>query len=699
MFKHQSITFQLILLILSSVVIIFAIVFGYNYYISRQLVLRNVEREALLMTQATIRRIDTVFLSVQTAVQGMARTVENIPSTREDLIRYLQATVQSNPEIYGSVIALEPYVLAPDLKYFCPYYCKPGGKITYADLGTESYNYPAWAWYTTPRSVKHAVWSEPYFDEGGGNIVMSTYSVPVYKTVNAEQRFIGVVTADLSLEWLKKLFASIHIYKTGYVFLISGKGTFITHPDASLVMKESLFSLAKTRNNPSLAEIGRRMVKGETGFIPMDCLSSGEECLLYYAPLGIKGWSLGVLFPRAEFMGDVNRLTQIVLGLGIAGVVLLLMMIILIARSITRPLTRLTEAAEAVATGRLGDAGRIVCDMPGSIQQTTAGEPPLLGNNPPADQVQSSGPQVHKVRNEVLRLRHAITTMVQSLKSVVSQMRKSGIQVTASGAQIDTSARQLESTVAEQAAAIKEAGANSGKISTTTQQLAQSMDQVTRSATEAAALAGGGVTSLTDMKTAVQSLMESTTQIAAKLDLISQKAATIHQVVTTITAVANQTNLLSLNASIEADKAGEYGLGFSVVAREIRRLADQTAVAALDIEAMVAEMGTAVSEGVDAMGNYTRQAQTSSEKIVKLSDDLSRIIDQTRQLSTRFEAVNTGMQTQSHGARQINESMEQLSETARLTRDSLVEFKKVTEQMSDAVRGLQSEVARFSVKI
>lgn len=683
MFKHQSITFQLILLVLSGALIVFAIVFGYNYYISRQLVMQNVEREALLMTDATIRRIDTVFLSVQKVVQGMARTVENFSCTREDLISYLQAIVKNNPEVYGSVIALEPYALAPDLKYFCPYYCKQGDKLIYMDLGTESYNYPAWAWYTTPKSVRHAVWSEPYFDEGGGNIMMSTYSVPVYKTVNADRQFMGVVTADLSLEWLKKLFASIRIYQTGYAFLISGKGTFIAHPDVSLVMKESLFSLAKKRNNPLLEEIGRRMVKGETGFIPMNSLSSGKECLLYYAPLCVNGWSLGILFPRDEFLGDVNRLNQIVAGLGIAGVAMLLMLIILIARSITRPLTRLTEAAEAVAEGRLGDAARIA-------DHRARGRNPVQG---------SSRATSSKVRNEVLRLRLAIIQMIHNLESVVSQMRRSGVQVTASGAQIDTSSRQLESTVAEQAAAIKEVGATSGKISTTTQQLARTMDQVTRSATEAAALAGGGVTSLTDMKTAVQSLMESTTQIAAKLDLISRKAATINQVVTTITGVANQTNLLSLNASIEADKAGEYGLGFSVVAREIRRLADQTAVAALDIEAMVAEMGTAVSEGVDAVGNYTHQAQTSSEKIVKLSDDLSRIIDQTRQLSTRFEAVNAGMQTQSQGAQQINEAMEQLSETARLTRDSLVEFKKVTEQMSDAVRGLQSEVARFSVKI
>ncbi|MBU4201292.1 MAG: methyl-accepting chemotaxis protein [Verrucomicrobia bacterium] len=673
MHSQQSITFQLSLLIISSVALIFALVFGYNYYISRQLVMQGVEREAQQIARATLKRIETVLYSVQKVVQGMSQTVQNMACPQQDLVRYLKAVVESNPEVYGSVIAFEPYTLASDVQYFCPYYCKQDGKLTYVDLGNASYNYLNWAWYTTPKSNNCAVWSDPYFDEGGGNIVLTTYSVPFYAMRDAGKRFQGVVTADLSLDWLKDLFASIRIYQTGYAFLISNKGTFIAHPDAALVMKETIFSVANKRKNLLLEQVGRRMVNGDTGFIPMKCLLTNKDCFLYYAPLAANGWSLGVLFPRAEFMADVNRLNQVVLILTAIGFFLLLAVIILVARSITRPLTRLTEAAEAVAEGRLGDASRLAQEMAGRA----AGR---------------------KVRNEVLRLRQAITTMIHSLESVVSQMGKSGVLVTASRAQIDTSARQLESAVTQQAASINEAGATSKEISTTTQQLAQTMDQVTQSATETATLAGGGVTSLADMKTAVQSLMESTPQIAAKLGLISQKTSNINQVVVTIVKVANQTNLLSLNASIEADKAGEYGLGFSVVASEIRRLADQTAVAALDIENMVAEMRTAVSEGVAAVGNYTSQAQISSEKIVKLSDDLSRIIDQTQQLSARFETVNESMQTQSQGARQINEAMEQLGETARLTHDALSEFKKVTEQMSDAVCGLQSEVARFSVR-
>ncbi len=694
MLKRQSIAFQLTLLILSSVVVVFTIMFGYNYYISRVMVMRNVEQDAQKVVRSTLQRIENVLSLVQKVAQGMTQTVQNMPGTRQDLERYLKSVVENNPEVYGSVIAFEPYALAPDLKLFCPYYYKPAGKISCLDLGNESYDYLRWDWYTTPKALKRAVWSDPYFDEGGGGIMLTTYSVPFYKTGESGKRFQGVVTADVSLDWLKKLVASIHIYQTGYAFLLSGKGTFIAHPDASLVMNETIFSIAKKRKDTLLGQVGQRMIKGKTGFVTMPALCGGQDCFLYFAPLSVNGWVLGVLFPRDECMADINRLGSILLALALVGFLMLFTVIVLIARSITRPLTRLTDAAEAVAAGRIGDAGRIVSAMPGGEERLDALPVPVADNR-------ESGLQANPAklaRNEMQRLRQAITTMIQSLESVVSQMRKSGIQVTASGARIDTSARRLESAVTSQAGSISEAGATSREISSTVGQLAQDMDQVTRSAAQAAALADGGVTSLADMKTTVQSLMQSTTQIAAKLSLISRKTATINQVVTTITKVATQTNLLSLNASIEADKAGESGLGFAVVAREIRRLADQTAVAALDIEGMVVEMRAEVTEGVIAVDNYSSQAQTSSEKIVKLSGDLSRIIDQTRQLSGRFAAVNAGMKAQSQGALQINEAMEQLGEIARLTRESLSDFKSVTEQMGEAVCGLQGEVARFSVR-
>src|SRR5262249_60013641 len=128
------------------------------------------------------------------------------------------------------------------------------------------------------------------------------------------------------------------------------------------------------------------------------------------------------------------------------------------------------------------------------------------------------------------------------------------------------------------------------------------MNEVNHVSEETANLAGSGQASIGRMESTMRQIMEASSSITSKLAVLSEKTTNINSVVTTITKVADQTNLLSLNAAIEAEKAGEYGRGFAVVAREIRRLADQTAVATLDIEHMVKEMQAAVSAGVTGLG-------------------------------------------------------------------------------------------------
>jgi methyl-accepting chemotaxis protein WspA len=162
--------------------------------------------------------------------------------------------------------------------------------------------------------------------------------------------------------------------------------------------------------------------------------------------------------------------------------------------------------------------------------------------------------------------------------------------------------------------------------------------------------------------------------------------------------VADQTNLLSLNAAIEAEKAGEYGFGFSVVAKEIRRLADQTAVATLDIEQMVKEMQSAVSAGVMSMERFSEQVRHSVNDVRDVSAQLSQIIEQVQALTPRFETVHHGMQFQSEGAAMINQSMIQLSEAANQTVDSLKESNAAITQLNVTAHNLQSGVIKFKVR-
>ena len=184
--------------------------------------------------------------------------------------------------------------------------------------------------------------------------------------------------------------------------------------------------------------------------------------------------------------------------------------------------------------------------------------------------------------------------------------------------------------------------------------------------------------------------------INSRLALLSEKATNIGMVVTTISKVADQTNLLSLNAAIEAEKAGEHGRGFAVVAREIRRLADQTAVATFDIEQIVKEMQSAVSAGVMGIDKFADEVRRGREAIGEVTTQLTEIIAQVQTLPPSFESVNEGVQSQSISAAQISEALAQLSVASQQTADSLRQSSMAIDQLNDASRGLQSGVARFA---
>ncbi len=291
----------------------------------------------------------------------------------------------------------------------------------------------------------------------------------------------------------------------------------------------------------------------------------------------------------------------------------------------------------------------------------------------------------------------ALKGMTQSLSSLISRVKQSSVALMSTATEISATSKQQESTVNAFSASTAEIAAAAKQISATSQELLSTMTEVRSVAATSAELAESGTTGLGEMDKTMQQLSASTGSISAKLSVIREKAGDINLVVTTITKVADQTNLLSVNAAIEAEKAGEYGLGFLVVAREIRRLADQSAVATLDIEQMVRLMQSAVSAGVMEMDKFAEEVRRGVKSVAQISSQLAQIIEQVHSLSGRIDLVNEGMRSQSNGAAQISEAMSQLTDGARQTAASLREFNTATGSLREAVGGLRQEISHFIV--
>jgi len=354
MMKHRGIAFKLIVLVMASVSVIFLAIFGYNYFYSRSLIVKHVEENAKNLARATVNRIDEVLLSIEQIPRNAACYLEITPHSASELEVLLGSLVSNNSEICGAAIAFEPYAFDVNTQRHAPYFYKDkSGGLLFADLGTDQYGYFFQDWYQIPKELEEPVWSEPYYDEGGGNIVMSTYSVPFFKREGNRRHLAGIITADISLSWLRSIVSSIRIGETGYGFVITRNGTFVAHPDSTLIMNETLFSLAEAHSDANLRKTGRDMIHGKSGFVPFRSTMTEKMCWMVYAPLKSSGWSIGVLFPQDELMADITRMNRTVILIGVVGFFFLFTVVILIAGTITKPLRLLAATARSIATGDL----------------------------------------------------------------------------------------------------------------------------------------------------------------------------------------------------------------------------------------------------------------------------------------------------------------------------------------------------------
>jgi sigma-B regulation protein RsbU (phosphoserine phosphatase) len=348
MLTDRSIAFKLILVITLSSALIFTAILGYNYYRSRIILQKELENNARNLAMSSVNRVETVLTSVTKVTEGVARSLENGGHSDRELLALLRATVVNNHEIYGSCAAFEPGAHGPRSRPCGPYFYKQQGRVIYDP--EDSYQYLRQDWYQISRETGKTEWTEPYYSDSGTNILMATCSVPFYGTANGTKRLRGIVVSDVSLDWLTEMVAAIKVLKSGYAFLISRNGTIVTHPAKEMIMNDTIFSLAEARSDPRLRALGRKMIRGETDFIPYTDIS-GRKCWLYYAPIPSVGWTLAVVFPETELLAQVKTLSLTGAIMGIVGILLLTIAVAFIARSITTPLHALAGATAAIANG------------------------------------------------------------------------------------------------------------------------------------------------------------------------------------------------------------------------------------------------------------------------------------------------------------------------------------------------------------
>jgi len=509
-------------------------------------------------------------------------------------------------------------------------------------------------------------------------------------------RIIGMLFTETPFQApasLRQAIMDMKVGKSGYVYVLGGKHAF--HRGHYIISKggerdgENLWDSRSTDGRyyaRSIVEKAVNLKKNQVAHDQYTWKNVGDEAprrkvvaLTYFEPWD---WVIGAGTYEDDYHEvkknvetAMNQMLWVMLISGVLVLIPIVGMALFFGQKFTKRITQITEIAGEIAKGNLSAAADAVNAM-------------------------MKGGKAHQIGSpddETGTLLISIKGMTESLNGLVGQVQRSGIQVTASSTELAATAKQQQSAMNQQGEATQRVSEAAAEISSVATQLEATMQQVAARSQETAGFASKGQTDLARMEDAMHHMESASKSISGRLETINEKAENITTVVTTITKVADQTNLLSLNAAIEAEKAGEYGRGFNVVAREIRRLADQTAVATLDIEQMVEGMQSAVSAGVMEMDKFIADVKQSVEDVGKISGQLGRIIEQVQALSPSFDEVNVAMGYQSENANKANHAVAGLSEEIRSTAESLRETFSAIEQLNEAARGLQQEVSHFRV--
>ncbi|MFN5497182.1 MAG: methyl-accepting chemotaxis protein [bacterium] len=672
-FRRTLLGQALLLGVLPAVVVVLAIV-GVNATRAWNGIVVRIEGDLVSETAAAVKEIDTRNARNIGFVRMIALAQESGQfGRRAEALRMLERVLRTNPSVYAAYIAYEPNADGQDSAgaqpgvpanalgqggRFYPYFKRdPSSPNGFTLEPLQDTGEDGDLWYALPKErferagVAEAVVTKPYTYLGTDII---EYVMPIVR----DGRFAGIAGLDIALTDVQAQLDALAEHLGADLFLETRGQIVAATTDATGGTK---LRAAKVEGSPVEALFDADFSRDAT-LAKMFDPSLGEECYVVTASVPTGGWRLVARKPTSAVAAEITGLVRLNLITAAAGVVVI---VAILSFGAVR-LSRRVQAAESIAT-RIADG------------DLTAPAIAVRGDDESASLVK------------------AMNTMNADLAGIVSAVRAASARLAATSAQLAATTREQGATASSFGGSTAQIAAAIREISATGDELLRSVQTVDAGARRTAEAAAAGRGRLDAMATSMSRLDGATAEIGDRLEVIAEKAAAISTVVTTITKVAEQTNLLSVTAAIEAEKAGEAGYGFLVVAREIRRLADQTAVATTDIERMVRQMQESVAAGVSEMKRFASEMRIGTGDAKRVANDLSGIMNEMNAAFASFSEVQRGMASQTSGVAQIEEAVNQVAAGAQQSATSAAESARVADEVAHAVAVLDDAAARFTV--
>ncbi len=534
------------------------------------------------------------------------------------------------------------------------------------------------SWYKQAKEQGKILFTDPYMDMVTKQMAVSV-AVPVK---NSAGQLRGVVAADILLQTLVESVKGINLNGEGYAYLIDSKGVLLAHPKAEMMNKNLLEGEDKVT-----AARTKEMLAGEKGLINYNY--NNQDMMMVYKKVPSTGWVLAIAVPQENVYKALSSLKWLYAGVTLSAIILVLLVTFITAKRITKPLEILAQQVNIVADGDL------------TVQASVQGQ------------------------DEIAKLAGDFNRMVQNLRRLIREVNSSAEQVAASSEQLTASAQESSQAANQVAQSItgiahgterqlRAVEQTTGVVETMSGgigKMSRDADKAVERSTQASAKAKESGESI-DKAVSQMGLIEQTVNTSAGVvATLGERSKEIGQIVETISGIAGQTNLLALNAAIEAARAGEQGRGFAVVADEVRKLAEQSQEAAKQIAALIGEIQGETAKAVSAMDSGTREVEIGTQVINQAGDAFKEINELVTQVSEQIMAVSAEMRKIDEGSGQIVTAMktiddlskkaagetETVSAATQQQSASMHEVASASHSLADMAQKLQETVKQFQV--
>ncbi len=302
-------------------------------------------------------QLDKISLQIENILSETASAVDNVAfaaiselskdkPNEDKLFQLTKEIVERNDMIVGSILSLPEYYLEGQ-KFFAAYSAKDSeGNITSSQVGNEDYDYHAMDWYLVPKLLDRPYWTDPYFDAGAGNIRMCTYSKPLK---DDDGRFLGVLTADLPIDWLSEMVNSIKPYKSSYNLMIGKDAAYIVHTDVKRILRETIFTATYNMTDTTVRHIGREMIAGNRGSVVLD--NDDTTSMVFYTPIPVSGWSVAMVCPHRDIYAGTHNLAVLLIFTLLVALLIIFLLVSFVIGKMTNPLHQFSESARKIASG------------------------------------------------------------------------------------------------------------------------------------------------------------------------------------------------------------------------------------------------------------------------------------------------------------------------------------------------------------